>query len=121
MLGPVRRVTGFARITLPERTIARGPNAGQRFSVTTPDPIAFNSFTVVSASPKLKQTELGIHIKLAYLVPLNDKVFEIACAELCGWGHYRMIGRVYVHPSQEQFLEWLEMADQEAHKRSGPR
>ena len=46
-------------------------------SVTTPDPIAFNSFTVVSASPKLKQTELGTHIKLAYLVPLNDKA-EIA-------------------------------------------
>jgi opacity protein-like surface antigen len=42
-------------------------------SVTTPDPIAFNSFTVVSASPKLKQTELGTHIRLAYLVPLNDK------------------------------------------------
>jgi len=42
-------------------------------SVATPDPIAFNSFTVLSASPKLKQTELGTHIKLAYLVPLNDK------------------------------------------------
>jgi hypothetical protein len=42
-------------------------------SVATPDPIAFNSFTVLSASPKLKQTELGTHLKLAYLVPLNDK------------------------------------------------
>src|SRR5216683_1097949 len=39
VLGPVRRVTGFARITLPERTIARGPNAGQRFAVTTPDEV----------------------------------------------------------------------------------
>jgi len=46
-------------------------------SVATPDPIAFNSFTVVSASPRLKQTELGTHIKLAYLVALNDKA-EIA-------------------------------------------
>jgi hypothetical protein len=41
-------------------------------SVATPDPLAFNSFTVVSASPKLKHTELGTHIKLAYLVPLGD-------------------------------------------------
>src|SRR2546428_715376 len=38
-LGPVRRVTGFAGITLPERTIARGPNAGQAFPVTTPDEV----------------------------------------------------------------------------------
>jgi cytochrome c oxidase subunit 2 len=53
--------------------------------------------------------------------PEPANVWDIPCAELCGWGHYRMIGRVYVHPSQEQFLEWLEMADKEAHKRSGPR
>jgi predicted dehydrogenase len=39
VLGPVRRVTGFAQITLPERTIARGPSAGQRFPVTTPDQV----------------------------------------------------------------------------------
>jgi len=43
-------------------------------SVTTPDPIAFNSFTVLAASPKLRQTEVGTHIKLAYLVRVNDKV-----------------------------------------------
>jgi opacity protein-like surface antigen len=42
-------------------------------SIATPDPIAFNSFTVLSASPRLKQTELGTHLKLAYLVPVNDK------------------------------------------------
>jgi hypothetical protein len=42
-------------------------------SIATPDPIAFNSFTVLSASPKLTQTELGTHLKLAYLVPVNDK------------------------------------------------
>jgi len=37
-------------------------------------------------------------------------VWELACAELCGWGHWRMIGRVYVHPNQEDFLTWLEQA-----------
>jgi hypothetical protein len=43
-------------------------------SVTTPDPIAFNSFSVLSASPKLKQTELATHIKLAYLLRVNDQM-----------------------------------------------
>lgn len=46
-------------------------------SVTTPDPIAFNSFTVLSASPNLKQTELSTHVKLAYLLRVNDKA-EVA-------------------------------------------
>ena len=34
-------------------------------------------------------------------------VWEIPCAELCGWGHYRMIGRVYVHETQADFFAWL--------------
>ena len=43
-------------------------------SITTPDPIAFNSFSVLAASPKLKQTELATHIKLAYLLRVNDQM-----------------------------------------------
>jgi predicted dehydrogenase len=39
VLGPVRRVTGFAGITMPERTIQKGPQAGQTFAVTTPDQV----------------------------------------------------------------------------------
>jgi len=46
-------------------------------SVRSPDPIAFNSFTVLSASPKLKQTELGTHLELGYHAHLSDKA-EIA-------------------------------------------
>jgi cytochrome c oxidase subunit 2 len=40
---------------------------------------------------------------------LEDRhyIWEIACAELCGWGHYRMIGRVYVHDTPQDFVEWL--------------
>jgi cytochrome c oxidase subunit 2 len=44
-----------------------------------------------------------------------DLVWEIPCAELCGWGHYRMIGRVYVHPSEQDFMDWL----RDAQKRQG--
>ena len=33
--------------------------------------------------------------------------WEIACKELCGGGHYRMRGRLYVHPTYEDFVAWL--------------
>ena len=36
MLGPVARVTGFARATFPERTVMVGPRRGQRISVQVP-------------------------------------------------------------------------------------
>ncbi len=32
--------------------------------------------------------------------------YEIACAELCGLGHYRMRARVIVH-SAEDYQQWL--------------
>jgi cytochrome c oxidase subunit 2 len=38
--------------------------------------------------------------------------WEIACAELCGWGHHRMIGRVYVHETREDFFTWLKQMEQ---------
>jgi cytochrome c oxidase subunit 2 len=38
------------------------------------------------------------------------KVWELACAELCGWGHYKMVGKLYVHETQADFLEWLKSA-----------
>jgi hypothetical protein len=49
-------------------------------SVTVPDPIAFNSFTVLTSSPKLKTTELGTHIKLAYLLRVNDALDVVVSA-----------------------------------------
>jgi cytochrome c oxidase subunit 2 len=41
----------------------------------------------------------------------STRIWEIACAELCGWGHYRMIGRVYVHENEQDFLHWLRDAE----------
>jgi hypothetical protein len=49
-------------------------------SIATPDPIAFNSFTVLTASPKLKQTELATHIKLAYLLRVNGAMDVVISA-----------------------------------------
>jgi cytochrome c oxidase subunit 2 len=42
-------------------------------------------------------------------------VFDIVCAELCGWGHYKMKGRVTFEPRPD-FEAWLERkyAEQEA-------
>ncbi len=41
----------------------------------------------------------------------NRYIYDIPCAELCGWGHYRMIGRVFVHENEGDFLKWLEYAE----------
>ena len=32
--------------------------------------------------------------------------FELACAELCGWGHYKMRGDVVVHETPQEFQAW---------------
>ncbi len=31
--------------------------------------------------------------------------YDIVCAELCGWGHYKMRGRITVEP-REKFEKW---------------
>jgi len=41
----------------------------------------------------------------------KDLEYDIPCAELCGWGHYRMIGRVFVHKDQADFAAWLAVAE----------
>lgn len=47
----------------------------------------------------------------------KNKVWEIACAELCGSRHYSMRGLVYVHENKEDYLKWLEHAQDEARRR----
>ncbi len=47
--------------------------------------------------------------------------WDLPCAELCGWGHYRMIGRVFVHPNQQEFMSWLEQAAKVSNATSGSR
>ena len=40
----------------------------------------------------------------------KEKVYDILCAELCGWGHSRMNGRLYPKTKSE-FEEFLKMND----------
>jgi cytochrome c oxidase subunit 2 len=34
--------------------------------------------------------------------------YELVCAELCGWGHYKMRGQVTVHASEEEWQKWID-------------
>jgi cytochrome c oxidase subunit II len=49
-----------------------------------------------------------------------EYVWDIACAELCGWGHYRMVGKIFVHPDEDDFLAWLESAAVRQHSVGTP-
>ena len=37
----------------------------------------------------------------------KPKYWELACAELCGWGHYKMHGKLCVHKDRASYLRWL--------------
>jgi cytochrome c oxidase subunit 2 len=47
-----------------------------------------------------------------FLNPKEDhsQVWELACAELCGWGHYKMAGKLFVHKDKADYLRWLRWA-----------
>ena len=50
---------------------------------------------------------MGIEV---WFTPTKAGPFEIACAELCGLGHYRMKAALTVDESEEAFNAWLKMA-----------
>jgi cytochrome c oxidase subunit 2 len=50
--------------------------------------------------------------------PTAEQDWELACAELCGGGHYRMRGRLYVHPDKQDFEKWLNYVEKKQKERS---
>ena len=48
----------------------------------------------------------------------EDQV-DIVCAELCGWGHYKMKGRA-VFENREKYDEWLRLKADEQRERRAP-
>lgn len=88
----------FAKVTLSEETkrnLAAKPVAG-------PLLLLLNRKLLDDAWPHLVEP-LGRH-------------YDLVCAELCGWGHYKMKGRLYVHDTREEFNAWMadRVAEQEA-------
>jgi len=74
-------------------------------------PVWFRPTKANTVHNKKKNTwEYGYHF--GENGPEKDKnyVWEIACAELCGRWHYHMTAKVFVHPSEEDFLAWLKQA-----------
>jgi len=67
----------------------------------------------ISRFQRFKQDAVpGLNIHM-HFKPTAIGEYEIACAELCGLGHYKMHGMVHV-VSQEDFDKWL--AAREAEK-----
>jgi cytochrome c oxidase subunit II len=50
----------------------------------------------------------------------KGREWEIACAELCGGGHYRMRGRLIVHDTKENYEAWLKYTKEQEGSRSLP-
>lgn len=57
---------------------------------------------------RIKQDAVpGMSIEV-WFMPNRAGSYEIACAELCGLGHYRMRAFLTIDPSQEEFDRWLQ-------------
>ena len=55
---------------------------------------------------RVKQDVVPGMKQFVWFLPNKTGVYDIVCAELCGWGHYKMRGRLTVEP-REKFDAWL--------------
>lgn len=55
---------------------------------------------------RVKQDVVPGMSQFVWFVATRDGTYDIVCAELCGWGHYKMKGRLTVEP-RKQFDEYL--------------
>ena len=56
---------------------------------------------------RLKQDVVPGMKQYVWFEPTRVGTYDIVCAELCGWGHYKMKGRVTVE-TREKFDAWLQ-------------
>jgi cytochrome c oxidase subunit 2 len=76
----------------------------QPVAVTLTSEDAIHAFFVPAF--RIKQDAVpGMHIPM-WFQPTQAGTFEIACAELCGLGHYRMRAMATVH-SPDDYDRWL--------------
>jgi cytochrome c oxidase subunit 2 len=60
---------------------------------------------------RLKQDALPGHTIPVWFNATKEGTYDLICAELCGWGHYKMAGRVRVLPRPD-YEAWMEEATQ---------
>ena len=56
---------------------------------------------------RIKQDLVPGMEQLVWFKPVKTGVYDLVCAELCGWGHYKMRGRLIVG-TQEEYRQWLD-------------
>ncbi len=63
---------------------------------------------------RIKQDVVPGMTQYAWFQPNREGTYDIVCAELCGWGHYKMRGQIVVEP-REKFEQWYakQMEEQE--------
>ncbi len=55
---------------------------------------------------RVKQDVVPGMKQFVWFRPMETGQYDIVCAELCGWGHYKMKGRMTIEP-RDQFDRWL--------------
>jgi len=61
---------------------------------------------------RIKQDAIPGNTIPMWFTAKQNGTYDIVCAELCGWGHYKMKGRLTVE-SPEEFQAWLAQKGQE--------
>lgn len=56
---------------------------------------------------RVKQDVVPGMLQYVWFKPTREGTYDIVCAELCGWGHYKMRGRMTVE-SKEKFDKWYQ-------------
>ena len=56
---------------------------------------------------RVKQDVVPGMLQHVWFKPTQEGTYDIVCAELCGWGHYKMRGRMTVE-SKEKFDKWYQ-------------
>ena len=56
---------------------------------------------------RVKQDVVPGMKQYVWFKPLKSGQYDIVCAELCGWGHYKMKGRMTIEP-RAKFDKWLQ-------------
>lgn len=76
---------------------------GRNYAVQLTSQDVIHSFFIPAF--RLKQDAVPGMTIVAWFRPTRTGTFDLACAQLCGLGHYRMEARVIVH-SAEDFARW---------------